>query len=143
MISLAWEGDWPISQLFGSRPEYYGQFGLAGHEGVDVAMPVGTRLRALVDGEVVEVGLNTSAYGFYVKLRTPAGEDWLWAHMEPYELPRPGTWLPAGAPLGLSGSSGRIQGVHLHIAYRPMHWVRGWPYNGFADPLPLLPASSS
>lgn len=138
MISLAWEGDWPVSQGFGARPAYYATFGLAGHEGVDIAAPVGTRVRALYDGEVVEVGLGDGPYGYYVKVRTPGGADTLWAHLLPYDLPRPGTWKGAGEPVGWTGSSGNIQGVHLHFGYRPHFWERGGPYDGWVDPLPFL-----
>jgi murein DD-endopeptidase MepM/ murein hydrolase activator NlpD len=69
-----------------------------------------------------------------VKLRTEAGEDYLLAHLLPYDLPRPGTWLAVGARVGWSGSSGNSTGPHLHAGYRPVHYVRGWPYNGYTDP---------
>jgi murein DD-endopeptidase MepM/ murein hydrolase activator NlpD len=138
MISRAWSGDWEVSQVFGANPGYYGRFGLAGHEGADLAMPAGTELLAPEPGEVVEVGLNTGAYGYYVKLRTIVSEDWLVAHLLPYDLPRPGTWLGAGARLGWSGNSGNSTGPHLHIGYRPVHWARGWPFNGWSDPIPGL-----
>jgi len=138
MLSKAWAGDWEISQGFGVNAGYYSRFGLAGHEGIDIAMPAGTELFAPASGEVVEVGLNVGSYGYYVKLRTEAGEDYLLAHMLPYDLPRPGTWLATGARLGWSGSSGNSTGPHLHAGYRPVHWTRGWPYNGWADPYPQL-----
>lgn len=138
MISLAWEGDYPISQPFGARPDYYAQFGLGGHEGIDVACPVGTRCRAVESGEVVEVGLGSGAYGYYVKLRTPEGADWLWAHLLPYDLPRPGSHFDAGSGSWWTGSSGNIQGVHLHLGFRPHFWERGGPFDGWVDPLPFL-----
>ena len=139
MIANAWEGDWPVSQHFGARYDYYWKnFGLPGHEGVDIAIPQGIRVRAQESGEVVEVGLApTHPYGHYVKIRTPDGADWLWAHLLPYDLPRPGTWLGSGAPHGWTGASGNIQGVHLHLGYRPRFWDRSH-HDGWRDPLPLL-----
>ena len=38
------DGDVSITQYFGENPAAYARFGLAGHNGVDLAMPVGTPL---------------------------------------------------------------------------------------------------
>ena len=135
-IALGWEGDYFITQGFGANPTFYRDFDLAGHEGVDIGCPVGTRVRSVGDLTVVEVGLNTGAYGYYVKARSGSGEDFLWAHLLPYDLPRPGSVRLAGEQVGWSGSSGRSTGPHLHIGYRPHWWVRGGPYDGYTDPLP-------
>lgn len=139
MIALAWEGDWHVTQWFGASQAFYQQFGLAGHEGLDVGMPVGTRVRSVGQLTVVEVGIDPlHAYGYYVKARSPEGEDFLWAHLLPYELPRPGSIRLAGEPVGLSGSSGRSTGPHLHLGYREKWWVRGGSYDGYSNPLPHI-----
>lgn len=138
MISLAWEGDWPISQLFGVNPHYYRRFGLEGHEGIDIACPVGTPVRAINHSWCVEVGLGEGAYGYYVKLRGHGGEEWVWAHLLPYRLPRPGEWVEPGDRIGFTGESGNTMGAHLHIGYRPAWWDRQGGFIGFTDPLPHL-----
>ena len=139
MIALAWEGDWRVTQFFAANPAFYRQFGLGGHEGLDVGMPSGTRLRSVGSLTVVEVGLNDGhPYGFYVKGRAESGEEWVWAHLLPYDLPKPGSLRLAGEPVGWSGTSGRSTGPHLHIGYRAKWWVRGGPYDGYSDPLPTI-----
>jgi murein DD-endopeptidase MepM/ murein hydrolase activator NlpD len=136
-IALAWEGDYPITQSFGANPAFYRQFGLAGHEGIDVGCPTGTRVRSVGHLTVVEVGLNTGPYGYYVKARSPEGEDFLWAHLLPYDLPKPGSQRLAGEPVGWTSDSGRSTGPHLHFGHRSKWWVRGGPFDGWDDPLPF------
>ncbi|GAG22336.1 unnamed protein product, partial [marine sediment metagenome] len=44
---LAWPTDEKrVTQVFGDRPEYYAQWGLPGHEGIDLAAPMNTQIRA-------------------------------------------------------------------------------------------------
>lgn len=137
MARLPFEGHYPVTQEFGERPWYYARWGLAGHNGVDFGLPDGTPVVSASDGEVVEVGDDPTGYGYYVKVRTPDGEDWLYAHLNLWELPAPGTWVAEGHRLGYSGSTGNSTGPHLHLGWRPDHTVRGWPYNGYAEP-PLV-----
>lgn len=138
MPRLPFDGVYDVSQRFGEPHPRYSRWGLAGHNGVDYALPTNTPLFAPADGEIVEAQYDGSGYGYYVKLRTPAGEDWLLAHMQLWELPRPGTWVAEGHPLGYSDNTGESTGPHLHLAYRPIWWVRGWPYNGYTvPPLPI------
>lgn len=135
MPRLPFDGEQPLTQSFGVVHQRYTHLGLRGHNGVDFGLPLHTRLLAPADGEAVEVGYDPGGFGYYVKLRTPSGEDWLLAHLEHYHLPEPGEWLAEGAHLGFSGSSGMSTGPHLHFGYRPQWWVRGWPYDGYVDPL--------
>src|SRR5688500_16405939 len=138
MIALAFEGDWPDTQEFGANEEFYRQFGLAGHEGVDIGCPTGTRVRSVGILTVVEVGLGGGPYGYYVKARSAEGEDFLWAHLLPYDLPRPGSLRVAGQTVGWSGNSWRSTGPHLHIGYWAKWWVRGGPFYGRRGPLPQI-----
>src|SRR6185503_12138640 len=102
VISLAWEGDYPITQRFGARPEFYGPLGLAGHEGIDIGVPPFTRVRSLYDGVVGRSGFNDRDYGNFTTLRLDDGREFWYCHLQPYDLHRPGEWVPAGSPMGWS-----------------------------------------
>lgn len=140
MAYLPFSGSYPLTQRFGEHPEWYAPYGLPGHNGVDYGCPALTPLLAPADGEVIETGSDPQGYGYYVKLRTPAGEDWLLAHgAHPCVLAQ-GTWVAAGAYLFCSGRSGFATGPHVHIGYRPVGTDHSGPWNGWTDPAPLLPA---
>lgn len=127
-----------ITQLFGENPAAYARFGLSGHNGVDLAVPVGTPLRALVDAMLVEAAFDAGGYGNYVKLRTASGADWLYGHLDqPTEL-EIGQAVSAGDVVGVSGNSGNSTGPHCHVGYRPDDAYRGGGYGGYVDPLPYL-----
>lgn len=134
MPRLPFDGDYPITQAFGVPHPRYTALGLAGHNGVDFGVPDGTPVLAPSSGEAIEVSYDPAGFGYYVKLRTPDGEDWLLAHLHPWMLPRPGTWCPEGSLVGYSNNSGLSTGPHLHLGYRAEWWRRGWPYNGYVEP---------
>lgn len=132
-----------ISQRFGEPHPRYTQLGLAGHNGMDFAVPAGTEVLAIDSGECLESGFMPNGFGYYVKIRTPGGADWLYAHLTHWKMPRPGEWVGKGAVVGISGNTGMSTGPHLHLGYRPKWWVRGWPYDGYANPEPHLSDPSS
>lgn len=111
------DGDFPATQRFGERPEYYGQFGLAGHEGTDYGLPVGTVLRAGVSGQVLRAGWGAaggSAYGNSVVVWDPDQLVALaWCHMSEVDV-SVGQHVEPSTRLGLSGATGNVQGPHLH-----------------------------
>lgn len=143
MARYPFDGTYPISRAFAVEHPFYTALGLAGHNGVDFALPDQLPLLAPVGGECVEAGRDDRGFGHYIKLRTPEGSDWLLAHMWWWEIPRPGRWVPEGSLVGYANNTGMSTGVHLHLGYRPHFWVRGWPYNGYDDPLPLLTGGSA
>ena len=132
------DGDVSITQYFGENPAAYARFGLAGHNGVDLAMPVGTPLLAPAGAVLVEAEYDATGYGHYVKLRTDAGSDWLLAHMDaPTDLPICQA-VQLGELVGMSGTSGNSTGPHCHVGFRPDANYRGGGYGGYVDPLPWL-----
>lgn len=140
MISLCWDGDWPVTQLFGEEADFYSSLGMKGHNGLDVGMPEGTDLTSPATATVAEVGWDATGYGHYVKLRTFAGGDILYAHMmEPTPLAE-GDYVDAYQRIGHSGATGHATGPHLHLAWRPSHEYRGGGYLGYADPLLVIGA---
>jgi hypothetical protein len=124
------------SQVFGVNPDRYAKFGMAGHNGVDFAVPGGTPIGAVAQGQVVESQLDAVGYGEYVKLRHAWGES-LYAHLKTRKVD-PGDSINAGQVVGTSGNTGNSTGPHLHFGLRVNPYKRGWPFDGYSDPLPYL-----
>lgn len=125
-----------VSQRFGENPDRYARFGMAGHNGVDFAVPEATNIHAVDRGTVVEVRDDPEGYGLYVKLRHAWGES-LYAHLRGQGV-REGHELDKGEFLGVSGNTGNSTGPHLHFGMRVNPYARGYPYDGYSDPLPYL-----
>lgn len=107
--------DSPISQRFGERPEYYAQFGLPGHEGLDFASPVGTPVRAALGGTVV-TAINHPQYGNYIEIDHGGGVKTGYAHLSQLRVVR-GQRVSEGQIIGLSGNTGNSSAPHLHFNY--------------------------
>ena len=134
---------WPVArttlvtQGFGGNAQMYARFGLAGHNGLDFGVPVGTPVRAAADGLAGRVeSRDQDGYGRHVRLTHDDGVVTIYAHLE---RPLVHTCQPveAGMVIGLSGNSGFSTGPHLHFEVR----VPGCEENGYGgavDPLPLL-----
>lgn len=97
-----------------------GQIGEGGgdeaHPGLDVAVPIGTPIRASGGGAVRDVGEDTE-YGRFVLLDHPDGFRTLYGHASRV-LVAPGDSVRAGQVIALSGSTGRSTGPHLHFEIR-------------------------
>jgi murein DD-endopeptidase MepM/ murein hydrolase activator NlpD len=85
----------------------------------DIAAPQGTPVYALADA-LVERSVNDGRCGTGVTITTADGQSWTYCHLS-YLDPsvEAGTMLPAGALLGLVGSTGRSTGPHLHLQLNP------------------------
>ena len=115
----------------------YGRGLSGGHEGVDVLAACGTPMIAPEGGEVVRVASQSSA-GNYVIVRSPAGEDQVFMHLqEPSPVER-GADLAPGAAIGAVGQTGNASTCHLHFEI----WTApGWYEGGKArDPAPDIAA---
>jgi murein DD-endopeptidase MepM/ murein hydrolase activator NlpD len=108
---------WPVEGVltspFGERDHVMGGGGSQFHAGIDLAVPIGTPVRAAQAGIVVFAGYN-GAYGKVVKLDHLNGYATLYAHNSRL-LVHVGQTVKAGQVLGLSGSTGRSTGPHLHF----------------------------
>ena len=123
-----------ITQYFGENPAFYRPFGLNGHEGLDVAAPVGTPVTAMHAG-IVTVLSAPASYGRYATVEA----DWgltLYAHLS--RALRDGEHVQARELIGYSGNTGTSTGPHLHIGVKPKPIDAGNGYKGWIDPLPLL-----
>jgi murein DD-endopeptidase MepM/ murein hydrolase activator NlpD len=93
-----WE---PILHLF--RP----------HEGVDIAAPEGTNIRATADGRVSFVG-HKLGYGLVVELNHGGGVTTLYAHCEKI-LVHVGDYVAAGGAIAQVGNTGLSTAPHVHF----------------------------
>jgi len=139
---------WPtvnkfVTQSFGKRPEYYGQFGFPGHEGIDLAAPMGTPYYAAAPGTVLKVtdkrrDGKPSAYGWHVIIDHGNGFSTLYAHASAKVAVKNGDKVNAGQIIAFSGNTGNSSGPHLHMTVKKKGYqLPGWPA-GYIDPWPLL-----
>lgn len=83
------------------------------HNGVDIAIPTGTPVKAVASGTVVYSG-SRSGYGNTVVVEHSNGIITLYAHNSRI-LVAEGQQVSAESTLALSGSTGRSTGPHLHF----------------------------
>ncbi|MGM3172651.1 murein DD-endopeptidase MepM [Dickeya lacustris] len=103
---------------------------IAPHRGVDFAMPVGTPVLAVGDGEVV-VAERDSEAGNFVAVRHGRQYTTRYMHMTRL-LVKPGQKIKRGDRIGLSGNTGRSTGPHLHYEL----WVNQQAVNPLTAKLP-------
>lgn len=87
--------------------------GIRHHNGVDIAVPIGTRVKAIAAGTVKESGSH-GGYGNLVSIDHGNGMVSLYGHNSQLEV-RAGEQVQAGQTVALSGSTGRSTGPHLHF----------------------------
>jgi hypothetical protein len=124
-----------VSQPFGAHPGTYAAYGLAGHEGTDYAVPIGTPVRAAHDGTAT-VRLGSATYGNYVTVQSEQ-VDTLYAHLSRVDVAQ-GQAVAAGDIIGLSGNTGRSFGPHLHFGVRPVPVDKDNGFKGWVNPEAFL-----
>lgn len=86
------------------------------HTGLDLAVTIGTPVRAVGGGTVLDVGSDPE-YGQFVLLAHPDGYQSKYGHLS-RALVSPGAVVSAGEVIALSGNSGRSTAPHLHLEIR-------------------------
>lgn len=86
------------------------------HNGVDIAVPVGTHIYSAIDGTVILATYSESA-GNWVKVQNDAGWTVVMMHMDSLTVSQ-GQQVKKGDHLGNSGNTGRSTGPHLHLEVR-------------------------
>ncbi len=86
------------------------------HSGIDLAVPVGTDVRAAGGGLVTQTGVDSS-YGLYVLLQHPEQYQTMYGHLSRVLVTR-GEKVREGQVIALTGSSGRSTAPHLHFEVR-------------------------
>lgn len=142
-----------ISQWFGedatamSLLDDYNRFGLRGHNGLDLPLPIGTPIYAPMSGiaKIANDG-EKKGYGLHLKIRNKTTEVVL-AHLSKIEV-LDGAYVSVGDAVCYSGNSGFSTGAHLHYGMRFLtgtssnYWDMGIKdynngYKGAVDPAPF------
>ena len=140
-----------IVQAFGSNPDYYAQFGLPGHEGVDLRAVQGAEVRAVADGVVVKTGDERKPeregghnYGVRVYVQHEGGYTTAYAHLDRREV-ETGDRVRGGDVIGRADNTGNILegNSHLHLTlYHDAAEPGGATYEGYphkiVSPMPFL-----
>lgn len=106
---------WPVqgNVLSGYGPKAGGLY----NEGINIAVPQGTPVRASQDGEVVYVGNELRGYGNLLLLRHPNGWVTAYAHNETLLVQR-GDKVRRGQAIARAGSSGSVDTPQVHFEIR-------------------------
>lgn len=105
---------------------------VAPHKGVDFALPVGTPVLAVGDGEVI-VAKRSGGAGNYVAVRH--GRQYMTRYMHLKKLlVKPGQKVKRGDRIALSGNTGRSTGPHLHFEI----WINNQAVNPLTAKLPRM-----
>ena len=111
---------WPVS---GSISSYYGYRddaltlaigGSSFHEGIDIAVPVGTPIYASAPGMVSSATGWSGGYGYLVAIVHGDGCSTLYGHNSSIVV-SPGEYVEQGQIIAYSGSTGTSTGPHLHF----------------------------
>ncbi|MDC7240723.1 MAG: M23 family metallopeptidase [Spirochaetales bacterium] len=86
------------------------------HGGVDIAVPVGTNVRASMDARVAEVIMGDTIHGNRVTIEFDDGTKFSVSHLSSIETKK-GAELQAGQVYAKTGNSGKSTGPHAHTEY--------------------------
>ena len=119
-----WPVDGPVVSGFGPR---WGSM----HEGIDIAVPAGTPIRAAASGSVVllQSESGSGGYGNFTCLDHGGGLQTCYAHQSSFAVGS-GDSVSQGQVIGYVGCTGHCYGDHLHFEVR----ISGAP----TDPLGYL-----
>ncbi len=111
---LIWPVDGPVVSGFGSR---FG--GSEFHEGIDIAVPSGTPIRAAAAGTVIftEPESASGGYGNFTCIDHGGGLSTCYAHQESFAVSA-GQQVAQGEIIGYSDCTGHCFGPHVHFEVR-------------------------
>lgn len=123
---LIWPVTGPVVSGFGSR---FG--GSEFHEGIDIAVPSGTPIRAAAAGTVIftEPEASSGGYGNFTCVDHGGGLSTCYAHQESFAVSA-GQQVSQGQVIGYSDCTGHCFGPHVHFEVR----INGAP----TDPMGYL-----
>ncbi len=106
---LIWPVSGPITSGYGYR---WGRL----HEGIDIAVPEGTPIRAAASGTVI-IAAYTGGYGNYTCIDHGGGLSTCYGHQSGYAVSA-GESVSQGEIIGYTGNTGSSTGPHLHFEVR-------------------------
>jgi peptidoglycan DL-endopeptidase CwlO len=111
---LIWPVDGPVVSGFGPR---FG--GSEFHEGIDIAVPSGTPIRAAAAGTVIftEPEASSGGYGNFTCIDHGGGLSTCYAHQESFAVSA-GQQVSQGQVIGYSDCTGHCFGPHVHFEVR-------------------------
>lgn len=111
---LIWPVTGPVVSGFGLR---FG--GKEFHEGIDIAVPSGTPIRAAASGTVIftEPTASSGGYGNFTCIDHGGGLSTCYAHQESFAV-SPGQRVSQGQVIGYSDCTGHCFGPHVHFEVR-------------------------
>ncbi|MFA6315478.1 MAG: M23 family metallopeptidase [Candidatus Paceibacterota bacterium] len=114
--------NWPTISGYFIRPVVGGTRtqGLHGHNGIDIAGPVGTPIRASASGTIIINRMNgawNGGYGNYIVISHSNGTQTLYGHMQKSSVVV-GEKVLQGEVIGSMGSTGLSTGPHVHFEIR-------------------------
>ncbi len=104
-----------VSSGFGPRSKPNAKAS-SNHKGLDMAIPIGTAVKATRDGVVVSAG-KAGTYGNLVVIRHADGTTSRYGHLQGFDV-KPGQTVKGGQKIARSGNSGNSTGPHLHFEIR-------------------------
>ncbi|HEY4135204.1 MAG TPA: LysM peptidoglycan-binding domain-containing M23 family metallopeptidase [Alphaproteobacteria bacterium] len=106
---------WPVqgSVISGYGPKEGGLY----NEGINIAVPQGTAVRAAQDGEVAYVGNELRGYGNLLLVRHPNGWVTAYAHNQQLLVQR-GDKVKRGQVIARSGATGSVDSPQVHFELR-------------------------
>ncbi|WP_324669693.1 peptidoglycan DD-metalloendopeptidase family protein [Geochorda subterranea] len=129
-VSFDWPVTGPITSEYGWRANPFGGSAREFHEGLDIAVPSGTPVKAAAPGVVLQAGWM-DGFGYGVVIDHGGGVQSLYGHLSRVGV-RAGQAVARGEVIAWSGSTGRSTGPHLDFRIK----IDGKT----VDPLPLLPS---
>lgn len=102
-----------VSSLFGARQDpLTGANGF--HNGIDIAAPLATSIRAAQEGRVVETQNDDPIYGNFITIEHTGGFTTTYAHLESISTTA-GAAVTISSQIGTVGNTGHSTGPHIHF----------------------------
>lgn len=105
---------WPVEGKILSR---YGKSGNSFNEGMNIAAPLGTVVRAAADGEVMYVGKEPKVYGNLIIIKHRGNYLTAYAHNDKISVEK-GAKVKQGQPIATIGKTGAATIPQLHFSMR-------------------------
>ncbi len=110
-LSMRWPVKGKVISEFGAKPN-----GLK-NEGINIAVPEGTSIRAAEGGVVAYAGNELKGYGNLILIRHAGGFVTAYAHAKTLNVKR-GDTVKRGDIIAISGQTGAVQSPQLHFEVR-------------------------